>query len=153
MIGGLGTRLRALIAELDGDVQSIYDDLGVEFRPRFYPIVRALLEKDMLSIGAIAQVAQVSQPAATQTINEMKKLELVASATASDARRRLVGLTPKGRDLCSKLAPVWEAAHRAAEELDCELAMPLGAVLDEALRALRNRSFRDRVRVLIGEEI
>src|SRR5688500_7655530 len=41
---GLGTRLRNLILRLDGDVQYVYDELDLRFKPRFYPIVLLLLD-------------------------------------------------------------------------------------------------------------
>jgi MarR family transcriptional regulator, organic hydroperoxide resistance regulator len=141
---GLGTRLRRLIAFLDGDVQALYDELGVGFRPRFYPIVR-LLMVGPATVGELAAGTEVSQPAATQTLQEMRKAGLVQISRGADARSRRVELTAEGRQLAKVLGPVWAAIGRAADRLDQELAHGLSATIDEALEALAETSFRTRI--------
>jgi len=143
---GLGSKLRKLLAMLDGDVQAIYDELGVVFRPRFYPIVQSLGRADSCSIGELAECTGVSQPAATQSVNEMKRLGLVASAKSADRRQRPVQLTPAGKDLAEALKPVWNAADRAAAALEAELPFGLRQPLDDALAALDARRFSTRIR-------
>ncbi len=51
---GLGTLLRHLLELLDGDVEQAYAELGLDYRPRFTPVVRALLESEPRSIRDIA---------------------------------------------------------------------------------------------------
>ena len=131
---------------LDGDVQSIYDEMGISFRPRFYPIMQALLGESSCSIMELAQRMAVSQPAATQSVNEMKRLGLLATAETSDRRQRPVQLTAAGRRLADELRPVWKAAERAAAALDSELSHGLSKPIDDALAALEVRQFRDRIR-------
>ena len=142
---GLGTRLRHLVAALDGDVQRIYQELGVPFRPRFYPVVQSLLSRGESSVTALAEETGVTQPAATQTIGEMVKLGLLTLSTADDRRSRRVVLTAEGRRMAQTLAPLWEAVRRAAAELDDELAHPLSDTIDAALAALRQRPFHERI--------
>ena len=142
---GLGTQLRQLLARLDGDVQEAYDALGVPFRPRFYPIARLLLDAESSGVNAIASLTGVSQPAATQTINEMKKAGILEVASGSDRRSRAVRLTAEGRVLAARLEPLWEAVGRAAAELDRELPVPLPTLIGAALEALDRRPFGERV--------
>jgi DNA-binding MarR family transcriptional regulator len=150
---GLGTSLRALVSQLDGGVQQIYDELNVNFRPRFYPIIHALLDEPSLSVGDIARRTGVSQPAATQTLNEMRRLGLVQVGPGLDRRARFVQLTASGREMVDLLGPIWSATQRAAEALDDQLSVPLAAILVEAEIALEERSFADRVRdQLKGQE-
>src|SRR5687767_729906 len=117
----LGSKLRRLLARLDGDVQAVYDEMGVAFRPRFFPIVQLLLRNNSCSIVELANCIGVSQPAATQTVTEMKRLGLLSSAKSADRRQRPVQLTASGRELADRLRPVWEAAEGAAAALDAEL--------------------------------
>ena len=77
---GLGTRLRCLLADLDGAVQAEYDRRGAAFRPKYHPVVRRLLARPAESTGALAASAGVSQPAMTQTLREMTRAGLVAVA-------------------------------------------------------------------------
>src|SRR5687768_11971498 len=115
---GLGSRLRALLAMLDGDVQAIYDEMGIPFRPRFFPITQVLLNQDFCSIGDLALRMAVSQPAATQTVNEMKRQGLLSLADSDDKRQRPVRLTAAGKELARALQPVWDATERAAAALE-----------------------------------
>lgn len=146
MYEGLGSKLRRLLAILDGDLQSVYDELGVDFRPRFFPVVQILLDQDDCSVGELARRMAISQPAATQTVNEMKRLGLLGLARSPDKRQRRVRLTPAGHELAVSLAPVWAATERAAAGFDTELEHGLSKPIDDALAALGTRQFRDRIR-------
>ena len=48
---GLGTQLRHLIELLDGDVAQTYANAGLDYRPRFTPVMRVLQEHDTLLVG------------------------------------------------------------------------------------------------------
>jgi MarR family transcriptional regulator, organic hydroperoxide resistance regulator len=143
---GLGTRLRTLLALLDGDVEAIYRELNADFRPRFYPIAAFLLHKGACQIGDLAAAIGVSQPAVTQTVREMARLGLVDVEVGKDRRSRDVSLSHVGLETVRSLGPAWEAIQVAADELDDEMQVPLTAVLDEAIAALRSRRFADRIR-------
>ena len=142
---GLGTQLRHLIDLLDGDVAQQYKDAGLDYRPRYTPIVRALAELGTASIGQIADAAGITQPAATQTINLMKKAGLVAAVPGTDGRQRLIRLSEEGNRLMPTLEACWAATSEAADSLDAQLTAPLSRILKEALAALEERSFRARI--------
>ncbi|MBZ2209645.1 MarR family winged helix-turn-helix transcriptional regulator [Massilia soli] len=142
---GLGTQLRHLIDLLDGDVAQQYKDAGLDYRPRYTPIVRALEALGTASIGQLADAAGITQPAATQTVNLMKKDGLVAAQPGPDGRQRLVTLSAQGRALLPALKACWAATQAAAEGLDAQLAMPLSRIVDEAILALEEQSFHARI--------
>ena len=148
---GLGTQLRGLTAALDGDVQSLYDEIGVDFRPRFYPIVQHLLFHGPSRVNVLAREIGVSQPAMTQTIGEMAKLGLVAASPGPDGRERLISLAPHGASVAESLAPVWRATERAARELNSELPIPLPEVIAATLLALHRERFRDRIQRMLDD--
>lgn len=141
----LGTRVRALLAMLDGDVEALYTRLDTPFRPRFYPVVSHLLAAGSATVGEIAGAANVSQPAITQTLAEMEKLGLVEVSVADDRRARTVTLSQAGEATARKLIPVWAAIDAAAAELDRELPYALSAVIDAATDALGRERFLDRI--------
>ena len=149
---GLGTKLRNLILRLDGDVQYIYDELDLRFKPRFYPVVRLLLDEGPQNVNAIAQKIGVSQPAATQTLAEMKKLRLTTTKPRADRRLQMICLTAQGEELAESLEPIWNAVHRAASRLEAELTLKLGAAVDEALAALDQQPFHQRVRTELSRK-
>lgn len=150
---GLGTRLRHLIMRLDGDVQYIYDELDLRFKPRFYPVVRLLLSEGPQNVNAIAEKVGVSQPAATQTLAEMKKLRLTRPKPGADRRLQMICLTAEGEALAESLEPIWNAVQRAASRLESELTVKLGGAVDEALAALDRQPFHQRVRTELTRKI
>ena len=95
---GPGTRLRHVLELLDGDVAQIYADLGLsDYRPRFSPVVRALVQLGPSSIRDLARTIGVTHSAASQTVAQMSKCGLVALGPGADARQRIVRLTGPGR--------------------------------------------------------
>lgn len=142
---GLGTQLRHLIDLLDGDVAQQYKDVGLDYRPRYTPIVRALTQLDTASIGQIAEAAGITQPAATQTVNLMKKDGLVTVEPGADGRQRMVRLSAQGKELMPVLESCWTATKAAADDLDAQLAVPLSKILNEAILALHEKPFGARI--------
>lgn len=142
---GLGTQLRHLIDLLDGDVAQQYKDVGLDYRPRYTPIVRALTQLGTASIGQIAEAAGITQPAATQTVNLMKKDGLVTVEPGADGRHRIVRLSAQGKELMPVLESCWAATKAAADDLDAQLAVPLSNILNEAILALQEKPFGARI--------
>ncbi|MEU4549211.1 MarR family transcriptional regulator [Nonomuraea dietziae] len=142
----LGTRLRLLLDLLDDGVTALYPSLGLEgFRPRFTPILRQLAAEGPASIRDLARAIGVTHSAASQTVAQMAKEELVALSPGADARQRIVRLTSRAEALLPALDREWAATSAAAAELDAELPYPLSRLVDEALEALRRRPMRDRI--------
>lgn len=146
MSQGLGTQLRHLLDLLDGAVAGAYAGEGLAYRPRYTPIVRALIASEPRTITQIAEAAGITQPAATQTVSLMIRDGLVSSAPgATDARQRVIRLTAAGRALLPRLQACWRATAAAAASLDAELAFPLSQVLADAITALERKSFGERL--------
>lgn len=143
---GLGTMLRRLVEMLDGDVESIYRDEHPFYTPRFTPIMKALAEKEGLSIKSIASRSSISHSAASQTVSRLVQHGLVHVVPDTDRRGRIVTLTEDGLNLLPWLQNRWHATALAANELDGELSQPLSELLTEAIHALEKRSFAERIR-------
>ena len=143
----LGTQLRHLIELLDGAVSAAYDDAGLDWRPRYTPVVRALMQREPLTIGQIADIAGLTQPATTQTIALMAKEGLVSTTTGpKDARQRLIHLTELGRGMLPELTRCWQATAAAAASLEAELPASLNQTLASAIAALEARPYGQRIR-------
>lgn len=142
-----GTQLRHLIELLDGAVTAAYEEAGLDYRPRYTPVMRALMNSEPATIGAIAELAGITQPAATQTVALMVKDGLVASAPGEqDARQRLISLTAQGRALLPALQRCWQATAIASANLEAELPFSLAEVLDRTIAALTAKPFGERIR-------
>ena len=143
---GLGTQLRHLIELLDGSVGRIYDQAGLQYRPRYTPVMRALRQSRPLTVGQIAEIAGITQPAVTQTVGLMVKDGLVHSRPGLiDGRQSLIDLTSKGARLLPKLETFWEATTLAASELEADLPFPLAQTIESAIRALTEKPFEARI--------
>ncbi|HEY0686679.1 MAG TPA: MarR family winged helix-turn-helix transcriptional regulator [Steroidobacter sp.] len=141
----LGTLLRHLIEKLDGAVERSYVESGLDYRPRYTPIVRALMASGPASIRSISRSAGITHSAASQTVAQMVEKGLVRFEPGSDARERIVALTPAAKAMIPKLEQHWSATNDAARLLDSELSMPLSDLLREAIDALDRASFTQRI--------
>ena len=144
----LGTALRHLLELLDGDVQAVYREEGLDYRPRYTPLMRALAQSRPLAIKALAAAAGISHSAASQTIAKMRAAGLVVDAQAEDGRERTVKLSRRGSALLPRLRERWAATNTAAEQLDHELSQRLSACVEEAIAALEAKPFKERIRAV-----
>lgn len=141
----LGTLLRSLIDLFDGDVEAAYATAGLAWRPRYTPVLRALMRSGPISIKAIAGEIGVSHSAASQTVSQMAREGLVILKSGADARERIVVPTSATIAMIPALERQQAATNAAACELDEELSKPLSEILAEAIGALRRRSFGARI--------
>jgi DNA-binding MarR family transcriptional regulator len=143
---GVGTLLRRVHELLDGDLATLYRELGVpEYRPRYSPVVRALVAEGPMSIRELSRAVGVTHSAASQTVIQMARAGLVVVEPGSDARHRIVRLTPRAQELRPAIAAEWAATDAAMRELDLELPVPLADLLVRVESALEGRPFRQRV--------
>lgn len=143
----LGTTLRHLIELLDSSVEQVYSDFGLDYKPRFTPIMRMLSKNEFASISELAKEAGITQPAATQTVQAMAKKGLVIiSVSKKDSRQKHISLSAKGKAMMGQLEKCWAATAVAAETLDNELQIPLSLIAEEAIEALEKQSFLARIK-------
>ncbi|MEV6872512.1 MarR family winged helix-turn-helix transcriptional regulator [Amycolatopsis sp. NPDC051128] len=143
---GLGTRMRHVLEIFEGDVARFLADIGLaDYRPRYSPVVRALLARGPLAIRDLAGEIGVTRSAASQTVAQMTRAGLVALEPGADARQRIVSLTAKARDLLPLIEAEWTATTEASEALEAELPYPLRGVLDAIVEALERKPFRQRI--------
>ncbi|WP_445356692.1 MarR family winged helix-turn-helix transcriptional regulator [Microbulbifer sp. ANSA002] len=149
----LGTRLRHLIELLDGDVADSYRTCGIKnYKPRYTPVMRALIHKSPVTINEIAASAAITQPAVSQTIRDMVQQGLLEILTGEDARQRKVRLSRKGQRLLPKLEVHWQATVEAERSLNRQLSTPLTALVEEAITALQEHPYLDRIQQCIAKE-
>lgn len=138
-----GAALRRLLDQLDGALETAYAADGLDFRPRFTPVVRALADGP-LTIRALSKALGVSHSATSQTVTQMVARGLLAATPGRDARERLIAATPALDALLPRLRRHWDAAANATRKLDGEAGGLLAAVA-RANEALAARSFAERL--------
>jgi DNA-binding MarR family transcriptional regulator len=138
--------MRDLTERLDVGISEVYAELGiVGVRPRFSMAIM-FLEGGPLSIRELAREVHVTHSAMSQTVTAMRKDGIIRSAPGTDARSRMIELTPAGRELLEPLRREWYATEAVLEELDSEVPYELGQLLTELRAALDRRSFTERLR-------
>ncbi|MFA0813045.1 MarR family winged helix-turn-helix transcriptional regulator [Microbulbifer epialgicus] len=142
----LGTQLRHLLELLDGDVAESYKKCGLgNYKPRYTPVMRALMHKGDVTISEVVASTNISQPAVSQTVKDMIKQGLVRVSSGEDARERKIRLTRKGSALIPGLRQQWVATLEAEKSLNAELSVSLPELLGDAIRALEKRSYLARM--------
>lgn len=140
-----GTQLRHLLDLCDSAVAEAYAEAGLDYSPRYTPVLRALIEREPQTIGEIAAAARITQPAATQTVSVMIKKGLLSVRRGRDARQRDVRLTKHARSLLPKLEACWDATALAHADLETEIGIPLSEHLDRVIAALKHESLGARI--------
>lgn len=130
---------------LDGAVERSYEKRGLQYRPRYTPVMRCLIGEASVPLGVIAQRAGITQPAATQTVALMIEDGLLETVRSGDSRKKLLRLSSHGEAMAAELQRAWAATALAAQSLDNDLPMPLSTVLDAAIVALEKKSFDSRI--------
>jgi DNA-binding MarR family transcriptional regulator len=151
-LAAFGTRLRRLSEGLDRDVQALYREAGVDFEPRWFPVVTALAERGPATVGELAEVLGVSHAAVSQVRAQLADRGLLRTELdARDHRRQILGLTDAGFAAIAPLRPLWAAITAATVELSAEVPGLLPAL--EALElALARKGLGARVRERLTDE-
>ncbi|WP_294991634.1 MarR family transcriptional regulator [uncultured Stenotrophomonas sp.] len=141
----LGTLLRALLDQLDPAVELAYRDLQLDYRPRYTPVLRTLMARGPCRIKDLAHACGLSHSALSQTVAAMVRDGWLHAATGEDSRERILQLSPRALQALPALQAQWQATARAARSLDADLGQPLQQVLRQALQALEQRTFAQRL--------
>ncbi|WP_018997650.1 MarR family winged helix-turn-helix transcriptional regulator [Hirschia maritima] len=142
----LGTQLRHIIELLDGAVADSYEKSGLDYRPRYTPVMKALIQLKTCTISEIATHAKITQPAATQTVKLMAKANLISiTKSEKDGRERLIGMTDYAKSITPQLQNHWTFTQQAAASLDNDLGYSFSEILNQVTQALAQKDFAARI--------
>ena len=151
---GLGTQLRHVLDLMEADIAGVLADLGLpDYRPRFSPVVRALVALGPMPISELAHAVSVTHSAASQTVAEMSKRGFVTLVPGRDARQRVVHLTELAWQALPAIQAEWDATSAAAANLDAELPFPLSDLVPALAAALARKPFRQRMADAVGHPL
>ncbi|MFD0792675.1 MarR family winged helix-turn-helix transcriptional regulator [Mucilaginibacter litoreus] len=106
----LGSRLRRLSEAFLSEINRIYQNEGIDFDASWFPVFYLLSQNNSLSIKELSERTEVSHPAASQLITNLRNKNLVeTTVSADDGRRQIVQLTEKGKALLQEILPIWDA--------------------------------------------
>lgn len=147
----LSTRLQRLSEQLRKDGALFYKTYGIDFEPKWFPVVYTLYHKEVLSVVEIANEIGYTHPSTISLLKELEKQKLIRSKKDKvDERKRLILLTPKGQELIEKMKPVWEVMSSVLKEIADNQNNLLQAI-NEAENKIMHQSFLQRALQLKSE--
>lgn len=139
------SRLRRLSDRFASEASRIYDRLGVEFRPAWFPCFRLLASQGPMPSGSIGQTLGVSHASVKQLLTELEKQQLVGyRADPQDGRVKIVELTRSGQELAENLSDIWEAFAEACQSVLDESGYPVLEAVGRVERILSRKGMEER---------
>ncbi len=150
----LGTRLRVLSEQMMTTVKAFYDQYGLDFEPRCFPLFQLVHRQPGLHVAALAAEIGVSHTAVHALAKPLAEAGLIVLTPApGDARARQVRLTREGEVLFDRMRPAWAALERALHAAlpDGGAAEVLGT-LDRLDRVIADVAIPRGLRDALGRE-
>ena len=134
----LGTRLRVISEQMMGTVKSFYEDNGLGFEPRWFPLFRIVQARPGIGMMELAQAIGVSHVAVNAFCKQLMANNLITlTPDPNDARAKQLSLSPEGEVLYTRLEPAWfvlkEALQNVFPEDDATRLLATLSQLEEAL--------------------
>lgn len=149
----LGTRFRILTDKLLQDVDKVYKNLDVDFEPRWFAVFYLVYNKVSISVTEIANHLGYTQPAVTQILNILIEKGLIKSVKEKeDSRKKVITVTPKGKELFKKLEPVWQLIERSVRELFLSTGYDILSVIGKVEAEMEKKDIYTRVSDAIKEK-
>ena len=140
----IATRLQRLSDQFRKDGVLIYKAQGIDFEPKWFPVIYTLHHKPGISVMELAAEIGYAHPSTIILLNELEKEKLIQSKKdRRDERKRLLLLTEKGQQLIGRMQPVWEAMTAATAELT-DTQNNLLKAIEEVEAKFREVSFLQR---------
>ena len=121
---GLGELLRYVGELVDQGAEEHYRDIGLQYRPRYTPVLRAM-SAGAETVTDITARSTLTQGAISQTVSLMLKDGILARHQLDDGRKTGLHLTRKGKDLLKRLEPHWAVTFLAIGDLEAEVGLLL----------------------------
>ncbi|MBZ4187801.1 MarR family winged helix-turn-helix transcriptional regulator [Niabella beijingensis] len=146
----LATRLQRLSERIRKQGTEIYRHCGIDFDPKWFPVIYALHKKSELGVMELAQEIGYTHPSTISLLKELTREKLVLSKKhPSDDRKRQLCLSARGKTLVEQMQPVWELLVQAITQVtdtpnnlfraidEVEERIEQGALLDAAHRLMK----------------
>jgi len=110
----IATRLMRLSEQFRKDGAQVYKEYGIDFEPKWFPVIYVLYYKTQLGVVELAAEIGYTHPSTISLLKELEKQKLVKSQKdKTDQRKRIIRLTEQGRTLVARMEPVWQVFREA----------------------------------------
>lgn len=141
---GLGELLRYTAELIDSGSEDAYRDMSLNYRPRYTPVLRALVAGAM-TVTDITAMTHLTQGAVSQSVSLMEQDGILRRGPLDDGRKSGLHLTPSGEALVRQLESHWQTLFTAIHQLETEIGWPLLKVLEQTANALKSKGFAERI--------
>jgi DNA-binding MarR family transcriptional regulator len=149
----LATRLKRLSERLSHDVSRIYKESNLDFEAKWYLVLELLSREKKMGITEISDSLEISHPAVVQFVDQLLANGLIkATLDDKDARRRLISLTPAGKQMHKQIGPILAVIKEENRKWLAEASANLLNVLNELEKSLDERSMFKRIKVRLIEQ-
>jgi DNA-binding MarR family transcriptional regulator len=136
----LDHRFRRLTETLLRAAEEIYDARGLPFRARWGSTYTLLHDEGSLAVGQIAERLRLTHAGVIGITDEMAAADIVhAMPDPADARRRLLELTDRGREMSTELFSLWKHLGEAQRKRFTSAGCDIMKVLDTVEESLVER--------------
>jgi DNA-binding MarR family transcriptional regulator len=143
----LAHRLRRLSELFVGEYGQWLPEFGVTAPARSASTLLLLKQEGVLSVTDIAERIRFTHPLVINLLAELEKRGLTSvTRDANDRRRRLIELTPRGREEADRVEAAAEVIGEAYRTLSAEIGADLLDLVSRVDAACAETSFRDRLR-------
>lgn len=149
----LATRLKRLGERLSQDVSKIYKESSLDFEAKWYLVLELLSREKVMGITEISESLQISHPAVVQFVDQLLANGLIKTAVdGKDARRRLISLTPAGKQMHKRIGPILTVIKEENRKWLAEASADLLQILSELEKSLDERSMFKRIKIGLLEK-
>lgn len=142
----ISTRLQRLSEQLRKDGFQIYKTHGIDFEPKWFPVIYTLHFKPVLSVVELAAEIGYTHPSTISLLKELEKEKLIRSKKdKQDERRRMILLTERGKKLLQQMQPVWLIMIKSLTEIT-NTSNNLMQAIAEVEAQLKEKSFFERTK-------
>ena len=142
----LATRLRRLSDRIMQDGALMYQQAHVDFDPKWFPVFSLLAKHAPLGVMEIANMLEISHPYVIQLVRALEKKGYIKNiASKRDGRKRSIQLSNKGKELLTRLQPLWSDLASTLHTTLQALNNPLYTDIISLENALDHRSFSERL--------
>ena len=142
----ISTRLQRLSEKIRKEGFLVYKENGINFEPKWFPVIYTLHLKPILSVVELATEIGYTHPSTITLLKELEKEKLIRSKKdKKDERKRLLQLSEKGKKLVEQMQPVWGIIIAAITELTDTQNNLMKAIV-EVEQQLEQKSFFERAK-------
>jgi DNA-binding MarR family transcriptional regulator len=145
----ISTRLQRLSDRFRKDGVLIYKACGIDFEPKWFPVIYTLYLKPLLSVMEISNEIGYTHPSTISLLKELEEQKLIRSkANKEDERKRMIELTKKGKELVGQMESVWKIMTASLIEI-LDTKNHLLQAIEEVEEKLDRQSFFQKAKSLM----